>query len=271
MRRRSAQLAMTAVLFVLGVLVVVQFNAQTADQGLMALSVSELTELVANVTTRNNQLREEIATLERQRETVAAAVARGDHVRRQIRSDLNRVLGWSGALPVTGSGIRITVERPHPGRRHRAAAQRAAQRRRRGRSPSVACGSCPASSPPVPPAWSSSAACRSATPCELTAVGQPQVLAGSLTRAGGPIAQLAARFPDVVIGVVAVDRVTVPATDRDLTPAARPAPALNRPAPAPIPAPLLPSGPMSGTPSSSCSWATSSASAAATRAVATRG
>jgi hypothetical protein len=49
-------------------------------------------------------------------------------------------------------------------------------------------------------------------------VGQPQVLAGSLGRAGGPIAQLNARFPDVVIGVAAVDLVTVPATDRDLTP-----------------------------------------------------
>ena len=67
MRRRSAQLAMTGVLFILGILAVAQFNAQTADQGLTALSVSELTELVANVTTRNNQLREEISTLERQR------------------------------------------------------------------------------------------------------------------------------------------------------------------------------------------------------------
>ena len=55
-------------------------------------------------------------------------------------------------------------------------------------------------------------------PVELTAVGQPQVLAGSLGRAGGPIAQLNARFPDVTIAVVAVDLVTVPATDRDLTP-----------------------------------------------------
>ncbi len=115
MRRRSAQLAMTAVLFILGVLAVAQFNAQTADQGLTALSVSELTELVANVTTRNNQLREEIATLERQRETVEAAVARGDTSSTQIRSDLNRVLGWSGALPVTGSGIRITVSGAIPG------------------------------------------------------------------------------------------------------------------------------------------------------------
>ncbi len=57
-----------------------------------------------------------------------------------------------------------------------------------------------------------------ADPIELVAVGQPQTLAGSLTRAGGPIAQLAARYPDVVITVSAEDLVVLPATDRSLTP-----------------------------------------------------
>ncbi len=53
---------------------------------------------------------------------------------------------------------------------------------------------------------------------ELIAVGDPQTLAGSLTRAGGPIAQLAARFPDVQVSVTAEDLVAAPATDRDLDP-----------------------------------------------------
>jgi hypothetical protein len=50
------------------------------------------------------------------------------------------------------------------------------------------------------------------------AVGQTQTLAGSLTRAGGPVAQLAARYPDVEISVTPEDLVTVPATLRDLAP-----------------------------------------------------
>jgi hypothetical protein len=58
---------------------------------------------------------------------------------------------------------------------------------------------------------------------ELLAVGQPEALSGSLTRAGGPIAQLGARFPEVPVSVFPVDAVTLPATDRDL------APALGRP------------------------------------------
>ena len=73
MRRRSGRVAVGAVLFVLGFLVVVQLRSQSADQGLNALSVQDLTELVANLTTRNNQLRDEIGTLEQQRDAIAGA------------------------------------------------------------------------------------------------------------------------------------------------------------------------------------------------------
>ena len=217
MRKRSAQLALTAVLFILGVLVVAQFRSQAADPGLSALSVSELTELVANVTTRNNQLREEIATLERQRETVAGAVSRGDTSSTQIRSDLNRVLGWSGVLPVTGSGIRITVNGPLPGD----AVELLLNELRNAGAEAAAIGGVRIVPGVVATGPAGAVVVRGVplgNPAVLTAVGQPQVLAGSLGRAGGPIAQLNARFPDVVIAVVAVDLVTVPATDRDLTP-----------------------------------------------------
>ena len=53
---------------------------------------------MANITTRNNQLREEVATLQRQRDAIATAVQRGDTSAAQIRSDLTRILGWSGAV-----------------------------------------------------------------------------------------------------------------------------------------------------------------------------
>ena len=217
MRRRPAQLALTAVLFILGVLVVAQFRSQAADPGLSALSVSELTELVANVTTRNNQLREEIATLERQRATVAAAVARGDTSSTQIRSDLNRVLGWSGVLPVTGSGIRITVNGPLPGD----AIELLLNELRNAGAEAAAIGGVRIVPGVVATGPAGAVVVRGVPlvdPVVLSAVGQPQVLAGSLGRAGGPIAQINARFPEVVVSVVAVDLVTVPATDRDLTP-----------------------------------------------------
>jgi uncharacterized protein YlxW (UPF0749 family) len=57
-----------------------------------------------------------------------------------------------------------------------------------------------------------------ADPLEILATGQPEALAGSLVRTGGPIAQLAARYPDVSITVNNADVVKIPPTDRDLDP-----------------------------------------------------
>ena len=88
---------------------------RTPTRASRGLSVSELTELVANVTTRNNQLREEIATLERQRDSVDAAVKRGDTSVGQIQADLDRILGWSGVLPVSGPGVIVRMTGPVPG------------------------------------------------------------------------------------------------------------------------------------------------------------
>jgi uncharacterized protein YlxW (UPF0749 family) len=217
MRRRSAQVALAGVLFVLGILAVAQFNAQSADQGLSGLSVSELTELVANVTTRNNQLRDEIAALESQRQMIAGAVQRGDTSSAQIRSDLNRVLGWSGALAVTGAGVRLTISGELPGD----AIELLMNELRNAGCEAVAIGGVRVVPGVVTTGPAGAVVVRGVLvkdPITITAVGQPQVLAGSLGRAGGPIAQLGARFPDVVIGVATVDLVTVPATDRDLTP-----------------------------------------------------
>lgn len=217
MRRGSGRLAMSVVLLVLGFLVVVQLRSQSSNQGLATLSVQELTELVANVTTRNNQLREEIRSLERQRESVATAMERGDTSAVQIRTDLRRVLGWSGALGVSGVGVRVVIEGPLPGD----AIEQLLNELRNAGAEAIAIGairvvpgvivSGPADSRVV-------SGIPLADPIEILAIGQPESLAGSLARAGGPIAQLAARFPDVGITVNDADSVEVPPTERDLYP-----------------------------------------------------
>jgi uncharacterized protein YlxW (UPF0749 family) len=217
MRRRSGRIAVGAVLCILGFLVVVQLRSQAADQGLNGRSVQELTELVANLTTRNDQLREEIRALDGQRAAVAGAVERGDTSAVQVRADLNRVLGWSGRLAVTGAGIRVSVAGDVSGD---ALAQLLNELRNAG-AEAIAIGGSRIVAGDVPNGPGGKVLIGNAPlamPVELVAIGQPQTLAGSLTRAGGPIAQLAARFPDAVITVSAEDRVTVPATTRDLAP-----------------------------------------------------
>jgi uncharacterized protein YlxW (UPF0749 family) len=217
MRRGSGRIAMTTVLILLGFLVVVQLRSQAADQGLAASSVQDLTELVANVTTRNNQLREEVRSLERQQEAVTAALERGDTSAVQMRTDLNRILGWSGALGVTGAGVRVVVEGPLPGD----AVEQLLNELRNAGAEAISIGatrivpgvvvSGPAGSLVV-------SGTPLADPLEILATGQPEALAGSLVRTGGPIAQLAARYPDVSITVNDADVVRIPPTDRDLDP-----------------------------------------------------
>jgi len=217
MRRTSGRVAVSLVLMVLGFLVVVQLRSQAADPGLAAMSAQDLTVLVANLTTRNNQLRTEIATLERQRDATAAAVERGDSSVGQIRSDLDRIRGWSGLLPVTGPGVRVVIEGSIPGD---AVSQLLNELRNAG-ADGIAIGDIrevPGVVVTGPAGDLTVGGVSLRGPIELVAVGQPEALSGSLTRAGGPIAQLGARFPAVPINVLAEDRVTLPATDRDLTP-----------------------------------------------------
>ncbi len=70
MGRRRNQVTIAAVCFVLGLLVIVQLRAQTVGSPLAQLSSQELTVLVANLNGRNDQLRREVATLERDLETL---------------------------------------------------------------------------------------------------------------------------------------------------------------------------------------------------------
>ncbi|HEY6569601.1 MAG TPA: DUF881 domain-containing protein [Candidatus Limnocylindrales bacterium] len=217
MRRWSSRIALGCVLFVLGFLVVVQLRSQAADQGLNGLSVQELTELVANLTTRNNQLREEIRTLDQQHDAVATAVERGDTSAVQIRADLNRVLGWSGRVGVTGTGIRVTVTGQIPGD----ALEQLLNELRNAGAEAIAIGPVRIVAGDVPNGPAGNVMVGGLpleTPVDIVAVGQPQTLAGSLTRAGGPIAQLGARFPEIIVTVTAEDLVSVPATDRTLAP-----------------------------------------------------
>jgi len=215
--RRSGRLAVSLVLFLLGFLVVVQYQSQAASTGLTALSVQELGELVANVTTRNNQLREEIDTLQHQRDALAATVERGDSSATQVRSDLNRILGWSGVVAVTGTGVRVTIEGALPGD----AVELLLNELRNAGAEGMAIGDVRLVAGVVASGADGEAMIDGApiaNPAVLVAVGQPEALSGSLTRAGGPIAQLAARYPDVVVTVETVDRVTLPATERSLAP-----------------------------------------------------
>ncbi len=132
MHVRRNQLTIAAVAFVLGLLVVVQLRAQAGTTGLEQLSTQDLTVLVANLNDRNDQLRNEVATLAGEAAALSSGQTRGAQSVDQIRMDLRRVRAYAGLDPVTGPGVTITISGPIDGPGARGARQRAAQCRRRG-------------------------------------------------------------------------------------------------------------------------------------------
>jgi uncharacterized protein YlxW (UPF0749 family) len=217
MYQRRNQLTIAAVAFVLGLLVVIQLRTQASGAAFAGLSSQELTVLVANLNDRNDELRSEIATLERELSTLTANTERGEVSVDELRADLRRVRLYAGIDPATGPGVVITIRGPIDGtgvedlvnELRNAGAEAMAVDTVRLVPGVVTVGAAGAVTVDGVPL---------ADPFELSAIGAPDKLTGSLTRSGGIIAQLAATMPDVVVEVTPLDRVDVPATDRDLVP-----------------------------------------------------
>jgi uncharacterized protein YlxW (UPF0749 family) len=217
MHVRRNQLTIAAVTFVLGLLVVVQLRAQAGTSGLEQLSTQDLTVLVANLNERNDQLRNEVASLDREFATLTSGQARGAQSVDQIRADLRRVRAYAGLDPVTGPGVTITVAGPIDG----SALEELANELRNAGAEAIAVGGIrlvpgvvmtggpgegEVDGVPVDDAF------------DIDAIGASEQLTGSLTRSGGVIAQLAATQPKVVLTVTPMEHLDLPATDHALVP-----------------------------------------------------
>jgi uncharacterized protein YlxW (UPF0749 family) len=217
MRRRRNQVTIALVTFLLGLLVVVQLRTQASSAAFAGLSSQDLTVLVANLDDRNDQLRTEVATLERELAALSQNTERGDLSLDELRADLRRVRLYAGIDPATGPGVTITVRGPIDGpgiedlvnELRNAGAEAMALDDVRLVPGVVAIG--PAGGVTV----GSDAL---DDPFTISAIGAPDKLTGSLTRPGGIIAQLSATQPEVSVEVTPLDRIAVPAKDRELVP-----------------------------------------------------
>ncbi len=217
MHRRRNQVTVAVVAFVLGVLVVVQLRAQAGSTGIAALSAQDLTVLVANLNERNDQLRGEVASLERELATLTSNQSRGDASIDEIRADLARVRAYAGLDPVTGPGVTITISGPIDG----PGLEGLINELRTAGAEAIAAGPVrfvPGVVVVGAPGQAAVDGVSLGSDFELSAIGASEQLTGSLTRSGGIIAQLAATQPDVVVVVTPMDRLELPATDRDLLP-----------------------------------------------------
>lgn len=216
--RLSSRLTVAGVAALLGILAVGQLRGQAGVPGLSNLSATELTQVIANLTTGNDLLRDEIADLTRQEAQLAAARDRGETTVDQLTQDLARIRAWAGLTPVAGQGIAITVHGPIGGdgvedllNELRNAGAEAISvdgvRVVMGVVVAGAPGALSVENQPIGDGF------------EIRAIGSPQILTGTLTRTGGVIAQLEATYAGTRLTVTPVDRLTIPATERTLLPA----------------------------------------------------
>lgn len=212
-----SQLLVAAVAFVLGLLVVVQARSQTGTDRLANMSSQDLTLLVANLNTRNDQLRSEIATIERQLEALEAGGSRGLSSVNELRSTLARIRAWGGLDAVRGRGVTVVIRGAIDG----PAIEDLVNELRNSGAEAIAIEEIR-----VVPRTTIGGAEGSASiddtvlpdPFTIRAIGKPESLIGSLTRAGGIIAQVAATHLDTTIEVEETAEMTLPATNRDLVP-----------------------------------------------------
>jgi uncharacterized protein YlxW (UPF0749 family) len=218
MHRLRSQLTIAAVAFVLGLLVVIQLRSQAGEPGFAQLSSQDLTVLVANLNARNDQLRREGSTLERELATLEQNRARGDVSVDEIAADLQRVRAYAGLDPVAGYGVVISITGPIDG----AGVEELINELRNAGAEAIAVDGIRVVTGVVVTGARGDARIEGTAlqdGFELAAIGAPDKLTGSLTRSGGVIAQLAATQSDVVVTVTPVDRLELPATTRTLVPA----------------------------------------------------
>lgn len=211
------RLTVTAVAGLLGILVVGQLRGQAGVPGLSNLTVTELTQLIANVTAGNDQLRDEVVDLTRQEAKLMEARDRGETTVGELAADLARIRAWAGLTAVSGQGIAITVNGAIAG----AGIEEILNELRNAGAEAIAVDGIRVVAGVVvagEPGGLSVANSALGDAFEIRAIGSPQILTGTLTRTGGVIAQVTATYPDVRLSVTPVDAMTLAATDLDLGP-----------------------------------------------------
>jgi len=211
MRRPSAQVALFALALVFGFLVVLQFRTQAAAGGLEDLSAGDLTTLIANLNTRNQQLAAEEAGLRSRLNELRAIGTQHTRLVTSIREELSKVRRWAGLDAVRGRGVRIAVEGPIGAN----GLNDLVNELRAAGAEAIAIEDVRLTASDVVAELPDGLGVENrslASPMTVWAVGNPQVLTASLTRVGGIIGRIQVSQPDVSIAVAPQDTVELPAT-----------------------------------------------------------
>ena len=111
MKSRSAQLSLTIVCFILGLLLVAQFRIQRmTDSSLLSASSADQLVIISSLVENNTRLREEMETLEEQLSEYQQTA--GGAVLETLVEELNKVRIINGLVEVSGAGIEVSLDGP---------------------------------------------------------------------------------------------------------------------------------------------------------------
>ena len=218
MAARLAQVSLFGVALIIGILLVGQLRSQARPLELSSLSAQELSGLIQTLAARNEELRDGLADLRDQIADYEQAGVQGQSDLVITQEVLRGISAFGGLMPVEGQGIRIDAEGSfdpvaindlvHELRN--AGAEAIAIEDIRVTAQSVAVlGTSAIQIDGVPIGRSFS----------VRAIGSPDGLQAAIERPGG-ILQLFEQSIDARFTLTQVDRLSLPATKRDLTPTA---------------------------------------------------
>jgi uncharacterized protein YlxW (UPF0749 family) len=111
MKSNAGVIAVTVVALFLGVLAVTQIQAQEVySRSLQLETPASLTTLIANLSERNNAIREESLDLRHRTETARDAIANGRGSLVEAERQLSQLKVFAGMSAVSGGGITVRID-----------------------------------------------------------------------------------------------------------------------------------------------------------------
>ena len=109
MSSRIAQLSMTGVALLIGLLLVGQLRSQARPTEISSLSAQDLSTLIETLSNRNRELRSGLSDVREQLREYQLAEPQGQSALEVSREDLRRIAAFSGQTGVIGQGLSLRV------------------------------------------------------------------------------------------------------------------------------------------------------------------
>jgi uncharacterized protein YlxW (UPF0749 family) len=218
MAARLAQVSLFLVAAIIGILLVGQLRSQARPLELSTLSAQELSALIETLSARNVELRDGLADLREQIRDYERAQVQGQSDLVITEEVLRSISAFGGLVPVQGQGIRIQAE----GSFDPVAINDLIQELRNAGAEAIAVDDVRITARSVAVLGTSTIEIDGVPigpTYEVLAIGSPDGLQAAIERPGG-ILQLFEQSIDARFTLSQVAQLSLPATERDLTPQA---------------------------------------------------